>query len=267
MNITGLNLPVKNLQGTFIAGDWHLKDALHRPSVEILMQHALRVPPEHRNLIINGDFLDAWFLMKRSDIYKKWIKRSESVDEFFIPSADEEIEAGNKLLDELQKVFNSIVIGWGNHDWRYDWFKTQINHDQAYHFNLVKRLKLDERGIDHFNYNTWLDWGKDLSITHGMYHGSTCHKKHYEACRGRNVIFSHVHYYECRSFRTRGDTIYSISLPAMCHLNPEYIKGNETNWSNGYGFIMMRPDGQFNFNVFNIWDNKLVLPNGEIIKG
>jgi hypothetical protein len=270
MNITGLNLPVNKIQGAFIAGDWHLKDGLHLPSVNILIQHAERVPPEHRNLIINGDFLDAPFLMARKESFKMWIKRAGCMEEYFIPLAEEEIEAGNRLLDLLQKTFTSIIFGMGNHDWRYLWFRDHIKKNfgaYSHNFDILKKLKLDERGIDHYNYNDWLDWGPELSITHGMYHGTTCHKKHYEASRGRNVIFSHVHHYGCKSFIVRGDTIYSISLPAMCHLNPEYIKNSETNWSNGYGMILMKPNGKFNFNVFNIWDNELILPDGEIIKG
>jgi len=39
------------------------------------------------------------------------------------------------------------------------------------------------------------------------------------------------------------------------------------NWSNGYGLIQMRPDSRFNFNVFQVWDGKLVLPNGLILDG
>jgi hypothetical protein len=270
MNITGLDLPVNRLAGAFIAGDWHLKDGIDWASVNILLKHAETVPPEFRNLIINGDYLDAPFLMKNKDDFKKWFKRAEGIVDYFIPNAEEEIESGNNLLDTLQKTFTSIIFVMGNHDWRYLWFKDLIKKthgEYSENFNITTKLKLHERGIDHVLYNDWLDWGSELSITHGMYHGSTCHKKHYEACRGRNVIFSHVHYYECKSFRVRGDTIYSMSLPAMCRLNPEYIKNSETNWSNGYGLIIMRPDGKFNFNVFNIWDNKLVLPDGKVIKG
>jgi hypothetical protein len=58
----------------------------------------------------------------------------------------------------------------------------------------------------------------------------------------------------------------SWSLPAMCTLNPEYIKNSENNWSNGYGTLHMKPNGNFNFFTHQIWDNELILPNGLNIK-
>lgn len=266
MNIAKMLAPSKGLGHAFIAGDWH-SGALNKATYNILKKHALTLPPEMRNLIINGDFLDANHLMKRGDGFTKWFKRSDGIDEYFIPLSEEEIAWGNEILDDLQTVFNEIVFLEGNHDWRYDWFSSIVSPDYKHNFNYRKLLKFDERKIDYVKYNDWLDWGEKLSITHGMYHGTTCHKKHYEASGGKSVIFSHVHYYGCKSFQVRGDTRQVYSLPAMCDLNPDYIKNNETNWSNGYGFITMRPDSRFNFNVFQVWDNKLVLPSGEIIEG
>jgi len=102
-------------------------------------------------------------------------------------------------------------------------------------------------------------------MTHGMYHGSTCVKKHYEACGGRSVLFGHVHRLECRSFISRGETRQAWSLPAMCQLDPEYIKNSENNWSNGFGEVNVKHNGNFNFNAFQIWDDELVWPDGSII--
>lgn len=257
--------PSKAITSTFIAGDWHTS-ALHKPTYNILKKHALSLPPQMRNLIINGDFIDACHLMKRGDDFKKWIKRNDGVDEYFIPMSEVELAWANEILDDLQSVFKDIIYILGNHDDRYNWFKSQVSH--AYHpnFDLVTKLKLNERKIDYVPYNEWLDWGH-LSITHGMYHGTTCHKKHYETTGAQNCIFSHVHSYEVKAFTVRGDTRNSISLPAMCELNPEYIKGRETNWSNGYGQILMRPNGKFNFYCHQVWDDKLALPCGQIYEG
>lgn len=266
MKIAQMALPSKGISSAFIAGDWHFK-ALNKPTFNILLDHARSLPPDMRNLIINGDFLDACHIMKRADSFKKWIKRGDGIDEFFIPMSEEEFMWGNEVLDKLQEVFKEIIFIYGNHDERYNWFKTQISPAYEHNFDVGRNLHLDKRGIDYVNYNDWLDWGHKLSITHGMYHGTTCLKKHYEASGAKNVIFSHVHHHDIKSFQVRGDTINAISLPAMCDLNPEYIKNRETNWSNGYGQILMRPSGQFNFYCFQIWDNKLDLPTGLSFNG
>ena len=265
MKISKMLPPAKEFTSCFIAGDWHT-ESLNSATYSILKQHALLLPKKHRNLIINGDFLDAPHIMPRNPMYKKWIKRSDGLDEYFLPETEREFEWGNRILDDLQSVFNEIIFIYGNHDWRYDDFASKISPAYSHNFDLKSNLKLDKRKIDYVGYNEWLDWGEDLSITHGMYHGTTCYKKHYEACRGNNVIFSHVHYYGCKAFHVRGETVQAWSLPAMCDLNPEYIKGRETNWSNGYGLIQMRPDSSFNFNVFQIWKNELVLPDRTILR-
>lgn len=265
MKISQMRTPDKGITSTFIAGDWH-SGTLHKPSYNIMKKHAMELPPDMRNLIINGDFVDAAHLMERSPDFKKWIKRSDGIDEYFIPMSEEELAWANEILDDLQTVFNDIIFIYGNHDWRYDWFMSKVSPDYSHNFDLKRILKFSERKIDYVGYNDWLDWGS-LSITHGMYHGTTCWKKHYEAGGSRNCIFSHVHSHDIKSFIVRGKTKHSISLPAFCELNPHYIKNRETNWSNGYGQILMRPDGDFNFYCHQIWDGKLVLPTGQILEG
>lgn len=265
MKIEKMNAPAKGFSTAFITGDWH-SGTMNMPTYKILKAHALTLPKEMRNLIINGDFLDAPHIMPRNPDYGKWIKRADGMEEYFVPFSDQEFEWGNEVLDDLQKVFNEIIFIYGNHDWRYDSFMN-ISPAFAHNFDLKRRLKLTERKIDYVGYNEWLDWGDHLTITHGMYHGSTCHKKHYEASGGKSVIFSHIHHFGCKAFPVRGNTIHSISLPAMCDLNPGYIKGRETNWSNGYGLIQMRPDSAFNFNVFQVWNDTLILPDGKVLRG
>ena len=232
-----------------------------------MKKHALELPPDMRNLIINGDFMDVPHLMERSSTYKKWYKRTDGMEEYFIPTSEKEIKWANDILDDLQTVFNDIIYIHGNHDWRYLWFMNQVNPAFAHNFDIHKQLRLDERKIDYVYYNDWLDWG-NLAITHGMYHGTTCWKKHFEASgNGKSVLFSHVHCHDIKSFITRGKTKHSISLPAFCELNPHYIKNRETNWSNGYGQILMRPDGNFNFYCHQVWDGKLTLPSGRVLEG
>ena len=269
MKITKIKAPVKGQISTyFIAGDWHI-DHMDWPAFDIMLKTARKFfkNKKDRKLIINGDFLDAAHLMARNPMFKQWIKRSDGMDDYFIPTSEEELALGNRILDLLQKDFSEIIYVEGNHDWRYRDFMAKCPKDYAYNFDYRLKLGLTDRGIKVVNYNKWLDIGDNLSITHGMYHGSTCHKKHYEASGAKSVIFSHIHHVGCKAFQVRGNTHHVWSLPALCNLNPEYIKGRETNWSKGFGVINLHSDSTFNFNIFQIWNNKLILPNGKIIQG
>lgn len=266
MKVTTLDLPKNGeIDHYFIAGDWH-SFHIDMPSLQIMGQHAKLFPKEKRKLIINGDFLDCDFLMKRCDMFKKFANRAEGIEEYFLEKAQAELAWGNEMLDELQKIFSEIIFVEGNHDWRYFWFRKSKYCLSAYahNFDLKERLNLRDRNIIFVNYNDWLDIGK-VSVTHGAFHGATAVKKHYEAC-GRSVIFSHVHKVECKSFTARDYTKMGWSLPAMCHLNPEYIKNTDNNWTNGYGTIHVKNNGNFNVHIHTIWDGELVLPNGKLLK-
>lgn len=266
MKISKIENPSKGkIKSYFIAGDWHT-EAIHWASFEIMCKMARKKPKKERRLIINGDFLDAPHLMARSPQFKKWIKRSDGIDEFFIPVSEKEIQWGNDTLDAIQSVFSEVIYVEGNHDWRYRDFMAKVSPDFAHNFDYRRLLRLEERGIQYCNYNDWIDIGDHLSITHGMYHGSTCHKKHYEASGGKSVIFSHVHYEGAVSFHVRGETRTSWSLPAFCELNPEYIKNRETNWTNGFGEIHLRDDGNFNFYTHRVINRMCVSPSGVFLQ-
>jgi predicted phosphodiesterase len=262
-----LKTPKKDPQLWFVASDWHSFN-LHQPSFNILINHANTLPKSQRNLIINGDFLDTPYLMPKSSDFKMWRDRKDGVDNFFLPEFEKEIRWANDTLDAIQSFFNHVIFIHGNHDGpRVDNFRENfcpVGYKE--HFNLNKPLRLYERNIGSIGYNDWLDFGK-LSITHGMYHGSTCHKKHYEAAGSRNVLFGHIHSSECKTFTVRGESRSAWSLPAMCGLNPHYIKNAETNWQNGYATVFMKPCGNFNLNIHLVFDGELLLPSGEIIRG
>lgn len=266
MKVTRLSLPKSGVDNYIVAGDWHT-DHIHTPSLEILKKYALTLPKQRRALIINGDFIDAEFLMKKNEGYQKWIKRPEGMEEFFLKKSEEELIWANAMLDSLTKLFPRIIYIEGNHDWRYKLFANGPC-PQAYrpNFNLTNQLSLKKRKITFIRYNNWLDIGH-LSITHGMAHGSSALKKHYEYCGGRSAIFSHVHKYECKAFAARGVTRQVWSLPCMSTLNPEYVKNTDNNWTNGFGSIHMKPNGNFNVNIYQVWDNELVLSSGKILKG
>lgn len=261
---TELKLP-KQPQMWFCASDWH-SHHLHTKCFEILIKHALLLPKQQRNLIINGDFFDFAEFMPKSPLFQQWKDRKDGIDAYFLPAYENEIKWGNDTLDAIQTVFNNIIFIHGNHDGpRVDHFVERFcPSGYKEHFNINRDLNLIKRGIGYVGYNDWLDFGH-LSITHGMFHGPTAHKKHFQACGGRNVLFGHIHTAKCETFFSRGLSRSAWSLPAMCKLNPEYIRNSETAWQNGYITFAMRPDGNFNLNTHLIIEDQLILPTGDIL--
>ena len=67
----------------FIIGDLHERE-MNIPAYSIFKQHAKEF--DKPRLIINGDFLDAWYLMPKHPMYQRWINRKDGMEQFFIPS-------------------------------------------------------------------------------------------------------------------------------------------------------------------------------------
>lgn len=264
--VTVLPPPLNGVDCYFVASDWH-SFHLNPSCLSILLQHAMHHEDKKRSLIILGDFLDFEFLMKKKDSYKKYIGRSDGIDSHFLPLYQEEIQVGNLILDVLQKVFKEIIFVMGNHDKpRVDGFLIDCPLGYQHNFNMVRDLKFLERGIKIVvEYNNWLDIG-NISLTHGMFHGVSALKKHYLASRARSVIFGHIHHDNEECFMVRGYTTKVFSLPAMCDLNPDYIRNSETNWTNGYRTLYVKPSGDFNCYSHTIWNDELVIDGGVILK-
>ena len=261
-----ISLPKRGIDIYDVIGDLHAK-FLHRPSFNILIEHALLLPKKKRKLIINGDLCDISYGMKKNEDYQFWKKKAHNADKFFLPEWEEEAAIVNEILDELQMIYPEIIFLGGNHDEPRLWnIQEAVGTGYQHNFDLSQSLHLKKRGIPFFPYNAWVDIGK-LSITHGQAHGATACKKHYEKSGGRSVLFNHVHQFEVKSFHARGDTVQTFSNPCMCELSADYLRNSETNWSNGFTRLCVKPNGRFNYVVYQIWNDELVLPNGKILRG
>lgn len=263
-----LGLPSKKDQTKtyLICGDLHAQ-FIHKPTFDIFLAYAESLPKEDRNLIINGDLADfPYFMMGKNPQAKKWIKRADGVEEFFLPHYREEINFINdKILNPICRVFEEVYFVDGNHDQpRIDAFLGMCPHEYHHHFNLSRDLMFKPRGIVHAGgYNDWIDLGK-LAITHGMFHGTTALKKHVDVAR-KSVIFSHVHVDEVKAFATRDAFLKAWSLPAMCGLNPHYIKNRDSQWTNGFGEIQVFKDGLFHVDIHTVYKNRSVI-RGQVFK-
>ena len=233
------------------ATDWH-EDTLNIPTFNIFIQYMLSLPKDQRNVILGGDFLNLNFLMPKGAEFQSWVKNPLGCDTYFLPLWEKETRWGNEKLDELQSVCNNIIFLHGNHDNpRADVFREKycpVGYRE--HFHVGKALNLEKRGIGEVMYGDWLDVGPYLSFCHGMAHGPSAPKRHFMLSGGRTVVHGHLHHYECTAFPVRGDTRYVYSMPCMADLNPAFIKNIDNNWANGFGDILLMPDGSHYIDVY-----------------
>lgn len=259
--ITDLQLPKKgDYHHYIIASDFHGK-YINESCYQILLSYAKTLPKYQRNLIIAGDFLDAEFLYPKNKDFKKHIKSNTGIEDYFLKQANKEFDLINEILDELCSVFDTITYIEGNHCYRYQRFIDSGHCPYAYHddFNIEKRLNLKNRNISFVRYNNWLDVGK-VAITHGMWNGKDCKLRHHMAAM-KSVIFGDIHRAEVEAFVSREGTRKAWTLPAMCNLEMGYMDNRDHNWTNGFGHLVVKHNGNFQFNVHEIWDSELIIGN------
>lgn len=260
-----MKTPKKGKVDTYFLGfDWHT-DALHIPTYNIFRKHAARVPKKGRKAIIGGDFVDCLHLMLKDGEMKKAAKSVPKIEEL-IALSDLEFEWANKILDEMQKDFEEVTYLFGNHGHRYFKWLKYCPPEYAHHFDIVERLDLKKRKVKYVMYPDYLDIG-DLSVTHGYKHGQN-HNDEMMKINNCSILYGHVHHYNCKSYSHRGESKRATSSPTMSDTSPDYqLKRGENNWSNGYMVLNMRSDGLFNLYCFEVWKDKLVLPDGTILDG
>ena len=257
-------LPLEGIRTTFVISDVHALYS-HKPALDIFFKVA-SFHKKNCDLIINGDLADVDFFMARNELYQTWIARKDGVDEYFYPEYQKEMVWLNEFFDRTDEYFERKDYLLGNHEYRWDSALHSLPYHSHYLFDYKKDLNIDKRGINLYPYNDWLDYGPHLAFTHGQAHNAnTAHRKHFELSGGRSVVFGHIHNFDVRSFNVRGNTHQVISLPCMSTKNPHYLKGAENNWTWGFMVLNMTPDGTFWWNVFQIWNDKLILPSGKVV--
>lgn len=110
-------------------------------------------------IIINGDFIDAYHLSMHSDVKHPDV----------IYTLEEEFFIGGQMLEQLKKAApnSKIIFNAGNHEDRLD--RWTVKHAKIFHNFLTvdKMLRLKELGIEYYPYNTALRIGKtNLFVQH-----------------------------------------------------------------------------------------------------
>lgn len=176
-------------------------------------------------------------------------------------SYEEDIDAANDLLDQIQSVAPTARIDYlyGNHEERIERYaitkiRSQSDAERFRRQNSPEHvLSLETRGIKWYRSNQRYD---DLPtpgtirrghcyFTHGHKHGRHAAADHLRQFAG-NLVFGHIHRIQSCAGRTvHGGTAASWSVGCLCQLQPSYRNRDYTDWCHGYGVQFCRADGSF----------------------
>lgn len=142
----------------------------------------------------------------------------------------------------------------GNHDdWEHQLDETQPELSGC--LDRISALQLCEKGWQVVQNGKAYKITRHLTAIHGdQLKGQMGYVSQRVAIRaveiyGKSVVFGHTHTHATASqvnpIETRKKRI-GWNLPAMCDLNPAYMRNRPSAWVNGFGIVEVRPDDTFN---------------------
>jgi predicted phosphodiesterase len=231
---------------TLVIGDIHVPYHNY-VGVLLMLEYAQKLNID--SILINGDFMDFHGLSKfQHDPRKRTFKQ--------------EIEAGNQMLDVLQRAFPSVKIFYklGNHDERYENFLMNkapelLDLDV---FRFENNFNLLARGIELVRDQRIIYFGK-LPVLHGHEVGmksiSVNPARTLFLKTNHSSICSHLHRTSQHSDpRLDGHIVSCWSTGHLCEEHPQYARNNK--WNLGFAFVEYDKE-IFEVSNFKIIDNKV----------
>ncbi len=185
----------------------------------------------------------------------------------------DDIAAGNWLLDEIQKAAPKAVIHYleGNHEDRIErWIVDQtMRHARESEFlrKLIgpeTLLLLNERGVRYYRRGEhhleglppgWIKLGK-IFFTHELGGGKNAASSAVGKTAG-NVVFAHTHQADESTLVLPGVGLVKAWNPGcLCQRQPLWRHSNPTNWSHGYAVQFVSKSGDFLHLNIPIWGGK-----------
>lgn len=236
---------------------------MDRDAVEAFLADLKQWDPDE--VVLNGDIIECGgFLAAHHTL--GYVAQTEY-------TLQDDIAAGNWLLDEIQKAAPRAVIHYleGNHEDRLErWIVDQtMRHSRESEFlrQLIgpqTLLRLNERGVHYYRRGEhqipglppgWIKLGK-IFFVHELGGG----KNAASAAVGRtagNVVFAHTHQSDESTMVLPGVGLVKAWNPGcMCQRQPLWRHSNPTNWSHGYAVQFVAKSGDFMHINVAVWDGK-----------
>jgi predicted phosphodiesterase len=203
-------------------------------------------------LILNGDISDNY---QESEFTRDPNKRK----------LKEEVAIMKNFLSALRREFpkTRIIYKEGNHEYRHKAYLARkspeiFGFEETKYQNLLGLDKFDIEWVDN---KRLIELGK-LTVVHGHEFGKQIFSpvnpaKGFYTKAKKSVIGGHHHQISSHSAKTiNGKQHVAYSVGCLCDLTPEYMPINE--WSHGFAWVDLSPDGTFVVHNKKIVQGKIV---------
>lgn len=201
----------------------------------------------------------------------QWKRKKKPPLEYQIKFLDDDINAVNSYLDDIDKELNkykvkSRIMIQGNHELWIDYFIEEYPYMHKYSFPESTNLK--KRGYEYIPNHEKYRLGK-LYIYHGNLYGGQHHAKNHLLKMGVNVMYGDKHDLQQHSI-THIDGEKSAwcigCLKSLKYEDNEFTKGRPHNWGHAFAIVDVFENGLFSVHVVRIIEGKCSLW-GEVIYG
>jgi len=208
-------------------------------------------------IILGGDILDLNEISRFNED-KPRLKTEKLMESF---------ASGNAFLDELQALTrgSEIIYLEGNHEYRVEAYMDK-NEELSGLLEIEKNLKLKERKIQLVRSHSKGEMYRigNASFMHGLYVNSN-HAKKTAQTHKYDTFYGHTH--DVMEFpvvlKGDDDTRVAKSLGCLCSYDQTYLKGNPTNWQQGFGIFHFFPDGAYQEQTIKIYKHRFFY-NGKV---
>lgn len=218
-------------------------------------------------VIILGDFLDYYSISDFNANYPGVLEGKTILNE---------LATGERVLMKIIKEGRhknkhcKVIYLEGNHETRAYKFVNRFPHLKGI-IEPENALQLKQKGVEYmmsWSHSEMFTIGR-ANFTHGRYTNDH-HAKKMVANYEENIFYGHVH--DCNSYNKQamgtGKTKVGQSLGCLCEYPKEadYTKGAPKNWQQAVTTFYFLPDGNFNYYMTRIFNNRFVAPNGKLYK-
>jgi predicted phosphodiesterase/transposase-like protein len=175
---------------------------------------------------------------------------------------------GNAILDVFDELLPKGAekhFLTGNHDIRVDTLIDELPMLEGL-FDFQTALHLKERGYKVYPHNEIVKFGR-LCVVHGIYCGSNPAKTHATKLLS-NVLCGHLHSPEMALIHSPAKEVSVVGMVngCLCSMQPEYMAGKPSNWSQGISILYVFPDNQFDVHLIRLVKHKFIF-NGRLYDG
>ena len=201
----------------------------------------------------------------------QWKRKKKPPLEYILPRVDNDVEAVNDLLDEIDESLDKANCKTkhfcaGNHDEWLNYFVQEYPYLDKY--NLEKACKFKQRKYTFHEAGKYLKIGK-LYYYHGHHFGGQYHTANHLRKLGCNIMYGHHHSMQQDSVTHMDGAKSAWSMGCLKDMDSDknkWLGGRQHKWAHAFAIVDYYEGGHFTVLPIQIIKGQASLW-GELIKG